>query len=136
MPYADKKRNAACKRMWQMANRAQLSRDELAAYHRNPAPFKARVKRYKEKLGPVELRIRKRRNRGMPEPTRPEPTHCEVCGAPAIIFARGLHLDHCHLMDKFRGWLCPRCNRAIGEAKDNPVTLRALATYVENSYKK
>jgi LmbE family N-acetylglucosaminyl deacetylase len=63
-----------------------------------------------------------------PAPTRPEPTHCELCGTAA---KRTLCLDHCHITNTFRGWLCHGCNAGLGLFKDNPVTLRAAAYYVE-----
>src|SRR5487761_711233 len=47
----------------------------------------------------------------IPEPTRPEPPACECCGRPKR--AR-LVVDHDHLADEFRGWLCDSCNSAIG----------------------
>lgn len=42
-----------------------------------------------------------------------------------------LHLDHDHSDGSVRGILCQRCNHAIGLVRDNPATLRALASYLE-----
>lgn len=42
-------------------------------------------------------------------------------------------VDHCHDTGFVRGLLCAKCNSALGYAKDNPATLRALATYVEQA---
>jgi Recombination endonuclease VII len=55
---------------------------------------------------------------------------CEVCGKKPN--KRGLHIDHCHVKHIFRGLLCSSCNQALGNVKDNPLTLRLLALYVEN----
>ena len=61
---------------------------------------------------------------------------CRVCGGPD-----GLSIDHDHecCPQKYktcgkcnRGLLCRGCNTAIGSAKDNPQTLRALADYLES----
>lgn len=41
--------------------------------------------------------------------------------------------DHDHLTGKKRGLLCHLCNLAIGNAKDDPVILRRLAAYLENT---
>lgn len=67
-----------------------------------------------------------RRYRGHPEPTRPRPETCELCGRTNG--RRVLALDHCHATGKFRGWLCTPCNTAIGKLGDNQAGLiRALA---------
>lgn len=59
---------------------------------------------------------------------RPKPIQCEVCGAMGIIC-----LDHDHITDKFRGWICNRCNVALGMVKDNSETLIALSEYLKKS---
>lgn len=64
-------------------------------------------------------------------PLRTEPDMCEVCGNPPT--SKGLHLDHSHELNKFRGWLCHYCNVAIGMAHDNPEILKKLAEYLESS---
>lgn len=133
MPYKAPGRNAACKRAYRIANREKTNRRAAEAYRRDPEVFRARALRYYNKKTALEKRELKRRSRGLPSPTRAEPENCEVCDVSAMTFSRGLHLDHDHLLDRFRGWLCPCCNRAIGEAKDSPVILRALAAYLERS---
>lgn len=56
---------------------------------------------------------------------RPRATSCDVCGKPCkTVF------DHDHITGKFRGWLCPHCNSALGHALDNPAILEALRMYV------
>lgn len=59
---------------------------------------------------------------------RPRPDQCEVCGAMGTIC-----LDHDHKTGKFRGWICNRCNVAIGMVKDNSETLVALSDYLKKS---
>ncbi len=39
--------------------------------------------------------------------------------------------EHCHVFLYHRGWLCNGCNVAIARVKDNPDSLRWLATYLE-----
>jgi hypothetical protein len=70
-------------------------------------------------------------HRGRIRATRPCPERCEVCGALPT-GKRRLDFDHCHDREVFRGWLCNPCNMALGNAKDDPQRLRALATYIEN----
>lgn len=57
---------------------------------------------------------------------RPRPEYCEACSRKCITV-----FDHCHTTSKGRGWLCQTCNLAIGNAYDNPDTLRKLAEYLE-----
>ena len=59
---------------------------------------------------------------------RPATAVCEVCKDDS----KPINLDHCHVSGKFRGWLCPRCNKTLGMVKDNPELLRKLADYLEN----
>ena len=76
-----------------------------------------------------------------------EPTACEACGADANsprhgrrfnphtrrLEAQRLAIDHDHRTQKFRGFLCSACNRALGIMADDPELLRALALYNENA---
>lgn len=80
---------------------------------------------------PAKWRARARREKGYPEPTRPEPTTCEICGQPPNGRTRTLHLDHDHKTGKFRGWLCDSHNRALGHFKDDPNLLRKAIAYLE-----
>lgn len=61
--------------------------------------------------------------------TRPRATKCEVvgCGNSPVVF------DHCHATGLFRGWICVRCNRLLGQIKDSPELLESLATYLRQA---
>jgi hypothetical protein len=59
---------------------------------------------------------------------RKKPEQCEVCGALERIM-----FDHDHETGKFRGWICGRCNTALGMVKDNAETLMALSNYLIKS---
>lgn len=52
---------------------------------------------------------------------------CEVCGS-----IESLVIDHDHSSGQYRGVLCDLCNKALGQARDNPEILRDLASYLEN----
>jgi len=60
---------------------------------------------------------------------------CKVCESDAGEgqFTR-LVVDHCHKSNEFRGLICQGCNMALGNAKDNPETLRKLADYLDEYY--
>lgn len=95
-----------------------------------------RANRQRREADPVELRMynraAKRKGRGTPEPTRPEPLNCEACDAPPN-GSGSLHLDHDHTTGKFRGWLCSRCNTAIGKLGDNVAGVRRALAYLARS---
>lgn len=82
----------------------------------------------------MRAKDRHRSRKILPTPSRPEPTHCEICGnlpkAPKV----GSSLDHCHLTDKFRGWLYSACNLGLGVFQDNPKALVAAASYLRKAY--
>tara|TARA_R100001086_G_scaffold169794_1_gene92581 strand:- start:27 stop:479 length:453 start_codon:yes stop_codon:yes gene_type:complete len=42
-------------------------------------------------------------------------------------------LDHDHITGKFRGWLCHKCNSALGWFNDDINYLRRAVKYLENS---
>lgn len=56
---------------------------------------------------------------------RKKPMQCEICGETGQIC-----FDHDHLTNKFRGWICFKCNFALGYAKDNPYLLQKLSEYL------
>lgn len=60
--------------------------------------------------------------------SRPKPEQCEICGAMGDIC-----LDHCHKTNKFRGWICRRCNFALGMVKDNTEILQGLIEYLNKN---
>jgi hypothetical protein len=44
-----------------------------------------------------------------------------------------LAVDHCHDTENVRGFLCSRCNKALGFMRDRPDLLRAAADYLETT---
>jgi hypothetical protein len=61
-------------------------------------------------------------------PTRPCPALCEMCGQPPG--KKALSLDHDHSTGVFRGWLCGRCNTALGLLRDSVDLCLAAARYL------
>ena len=59
---------------------------------------------------------------------RAKPEQCEICGAFGIIC-----FDHDHITEKFRGWICKRCNSVLGFVKDNGELLEMLKDYLDKS---
>lgn len=65
------------------------------------------------------------RRRDLPEATRPCPELCEAnCGRKAT------HLDHCHVTNTFRGWLCHWCNSGIGMLGDSAISVERALVYI------
>jgi hypothetical protein len=60
---------------------------------------------------------------------RPRPELCEICNQRPN--GRTLHFDHCHKSKKFRGWICFRCNLALGYVSDSIERLASLTKYLK-----
>jgi hypothetical protein len=41
-------------------------------------------------------------------------------------------IDHCHETGEFRGWLCHKCNRALGGFDDNKQILKRAVDYLSS----
>lgn len=59
---------------------------------------------------------------------RPRAESCEVCSKMGLTV-----FDHCHVTEKFRGWLCDRCNKVLGLLQDNAELFYKLAAYLEKN---
>ena len=55
---------------------------------------------------------------------------CAVCGTAEKRDRRGFVVDHHHDSGKVRGILCNPCNLALGNARESPETLEAMAAYL------
>lgn len=59
-----------------------------------------------------------------------EQTHrCALCGEESN--GRPWHVDHCHDTGKVRGVLCDRCNRGLGQFREDAALLRKAVAYLE-----
>lgn len=76
-------------------------------------------------------RARRRDKMGCPEPTRPEPSRCECCDR---LYGKAMRLDHDHETGLFRGWLCNRCNLAIGLLGDTLQGTQNAVSYLLKHY--
>ncbi len=58
-------------------------------------------------------------------------THtCDSCGISEKESPQGLCIDHCHQTGDFRGFLCKKCNSALGMLNDDPNQLQKLMEYL------
>ncbi len=67
-------------------------------------------------------RIRDKLKREAP----PKPDSCDCCGKSYHLMC----LDHDHLTNGFRGWLCHKCNSGIGHLGDNVEGLEKALEYL------
>lgn len=66
-------------------------------------------------------------------PPTPKPSNCESCGSDAKDTKKGICFDHDHDTNKFRGWLCQRCNIALGMLKNDYDNIIKLAEYIKKN---
>jgi hypothetical protein len=117
IPYTAEKR-AAYVAAYYAKNRDKIIAKHLEWKKRNPEKANAAAAR-------TQLR-RKIRKAG-----RPPPDLCEICGRDPSGPGKRLNFDHCHATGAFRGWICAKCNMALGLMADNPAMIRKLADYLE-----
>lgn len=89
------------------------------------------VARYK--ADPLKRKAAVRKSKGLPEPTRPDPTFCECCGR--MCEQDNLCIDHDHETGAFRGWLCGKCNRGIGLLGDSVSGVTQALKYLKRAQK-
>tara|TARA_R110000787_G_C13052234_1_gene406692 strand:+ start:36 stop:479 length:444 start_codon:yes stop_codon:yes gene_type:complete len=103
-------------------------------------PWQSGEKKFKRaNCRSCDLKLNKVRNtlkfkHGLP----PENYTCPIClGNEKTLGLKGGKkagvwcLDHSHDTDKFRGWLCHLCNRAIGFLKDDINNMKRAIKYLE-----
>ena len=56
--------------------------------------------------------------------------NCDCCGWHVSEVKRDFHLDHCYKTGRFRGWLCPQCNRGIGNLGESVEGLEKAISYL------
>ncbi len=56
---------------------------------------------------------------------------CEICGVSEEVHGKALAIDHNHFDSKFRGFLCSKCNSAIGFFQEDLNILRSAVKYLE-----
>lgn len=122
-------------RAWYAKNRDRIRQYQREWKRAHPEEKeKSRVRMHKLRVAnPDKARAKGRRARGCPEPLRPPPTTCECCGQ--VPTGHGMCLDHCHVSGTFRGWLCGRCNRSIGQLGDSIEGLMNAVRYLQRAAK-
>lgn len=105
--------------------------ENLTRYHGNPntktahreASYRYTIKKYGLSIEQHEAMLIKQGYR------------CYICDTHQDDTRFGkLSIDHCHKTGVVRKLLCPQCNTALGQARDNPGTLRRMAAYLEEQH--
>lgn len=55
---------------------------------------------------------------------------CDICGVSEDAIGKKLCADHNHETGKFRGWLCRKCNAAIGFMDDSETVVAKALNYL------
>lgn len=123
------RKNAASKKHFE-DNRDHY-KDKMAAYYLETKDNKRKDYIDSRRLSIQEYDRRRNRNRlikkyNLNPAEIPDILECEVCaGTTRVAF------DHSHNTGEFRGFLCYRCNLALGYVRDSEDTLLGLITYLQ-----
>jgi hypothetical protein len=124
---ANKEKLITERRVYKNAHRDKINGQERARYHEQKdlkrEQWKVRWTRNNRKRPALNLA----HNESLLG--RKKPDACEVCGGND----GGIVFDHCHKRNHARGWLCDRCNCALGFVKDDIDRLRKLIAYLERN---
>jgi hypothetical protein len=121
---------------WRATNPEKAKAHAAAYRERNRATLAARERaRYQADTSAAAERNRLNAlARRVQEAGRPPGSACELCDdAFDLTNTKAIHFDHCHATGRFRGWLCVKCNQALGLFKDNPILLEAAAAYLRRT---
>ena len=142
MPNKDRKKRQEYQKQWRKKNNERLKELERRRqqdpkrrakrleyqrgwYAKNPDYFREKRKRNSEwfKIYRNKWRLENREKRA----GKKRPEVCEICEENGkIVF------DHNHNTGKFRGWICGKCNVAIGMVSEDTDKLFRIIKYLES----
>jgi hypothetical protein len=153
MPYSDPEKGKQQKRMWYLKNKEEIARKANIGAAQNGGLIALRKKRWyhethSERLAhnveyrakdPLRMAAAARKYKlkymyGITEQEYAEREKscggkCEICGT----VPKKLHIDHDKKTGKFRGLLCPTCNRGLGHFYDMEANFLSAASYLRRS---
>lgn len=120
----------ATQRAWYAANKEKVAATRKKYYEANKAKYLERGKAWKQ-ANPEKHKDSSRRSMrrcaGMLNPTAERRNgQCPICLRDGI----ELHCDHDHSNGAIRGWLCRRCNPALGLLNDSVEAMQRAIDYL------
>ena len=140
---ANKEKIKQARHAWYEANKATANATRNSSRElKDKAAIKSKewykANRERARLAKESLRIQKTYGITKDEYDRlkRQATHCPICGMQFTKtgWSRQV-LDHCHLTGKLRGFICNKCNVAIGGLNDDPILVRKALEWIEGSPK-
>lgn len=117
----------------------ECEKEQNKAYHKEKASKVSKRKKeyWADNREVIKVAQRKRRygisQEWYEDKLKQQDFRCAGCHTHQKDLEYSLCVDHCHTTEKPRGLLCKPCNLALGNADDNPDTLRRLAKYSEET---
>jgi len=115
-------------------SKIKISKNQPRKFGKSNSMFgKTKEKHHNYKGGVITYNFRKnmgRLNKKEIIAGRKKPTQCEVCGGIGTIC-----FDHNHETGEFRGWICTRCNVALGMVSNKTEILELLIKYLNKNKK-
>lgn len=126
MPYKDINEQKRHARIYYLKNREKLITSNRARRIRDPFLFdtKNTISKFKGRYG-IKIELSK-----YLELYKQCDGKCEICGKTDTRNGR-VSLDHCHSKNKLRGFLCGKCNMALGVFKDDTLLLNNAIKYLK-----
>lgn len=119
-------------RSYRAAHSERIRASKKAYSEKNKDKIAARSKQWRiDNAAKLRGYQRQYSRKHLPAPTRPIPTACECCGGPPV--PNAFHLDHCHVTNEFRGWLCMKCNTGIAKLGDDLAGVLLAVDYLRRA---
>lgn len=133
-----KRRHAENMRNWRRDNPDDSKKIQERFLSKDPEYFRRKAKEWREN-NPEEYAVHKRKYRIRKYGLSPE-QYAEMvakqggaCSICLVTPDRDLDIDHCHITNTVRGLLCNRCNKVLGQLKDDIMLLRRMIDYINDN---
>ena len=138
-PLGNKLKHSFCKDCYYSKRVCQICKKEKSIFEfsKNQRAISGRVirrpscKDCRKKKIPLSQKEKREYIQKNPPPKIGESFNCPICQKNILIQKEGdVNLDHSHIDGKIRGWLCRKCNTALGTFDDSPSVLQRAIDWV------